>query len=77
MPRWRVTLAFVPAIECIHWGSVGVRRCGDVAGSLLALWPEPVDFDACFEKAGFERFADSDDTWDHLLPASLPFSPDP
>lgn len=32
--------------------------------SRFALWPEPVDHDLCFEKAGFTQFADSDESWD-------------
>ncbi len=31
---------------------------------LWAVWPSPVDHDACFEAAGFRDFADSDEDWD-------------
>lgn len=61
----------VPAIERIHWGHVGIRYCSDEPGSLFAVWPEPVDRDVCFEKAGFDRFADSDQTWDADLESVL------
>jgi hypothetical protein len=54
----------VVAIESIHWGSIGVRCCHGEPGSLFALWPGPVDHDLCFESAGFDRFADSDEAWD-------------
>ncbi len=30
----------------------------------VALWPTPIDADACFEEAGFAEFADSDAEWD-------------
>lgn len=30
----------------------------------FALWPEPLDCDDCFSKAGFRCFADSDEKWD-------------
>jgi hypothetical protein len=30
---------------------------------LVALWPSPVDHDACFRDAGFTEFADNDDAW--------------
>jgi hypothetical protein len=43
----------VPAIERIHWGLVGARSHGDEPGALFAIWPEPVDHDACFEEAEF------------------------
>ena len=51
-------------IERIHWGRIGIHRFHSERGILFGLWPEPIDSDACFEKAGFERFADSDETWD-------------
>ncbi len=52
------------AIRCIHWGPVGRRSYGDEPGALFAVWPEPVNADACFTAAGFERFDDPDDAWD-------------
>ena len=30
---------------------------------MIAIWPEPVDHDECFTRAGFRGFADSDETW--------------
>ncbi|HEY6175909.1 MAG TPA: hypothetical protein VIX73_15755 [Kofleriaceae bacterium] len=52
------------AIESIHWGDVGDRSYHGDLGRLMALWPDPVDHDACLERAGFERFADTDAPWD-------------
>lgn len=51
-------------IERIHWGTVGSRLWREQPGSLFALWPEPIDYDACFKQAGFECFLDSDEAWD-------------
>jgi hypothetical protein len=64
------------AIHTIHWDEVfknvgpaafnGHRRIDGTSvgsGSIYALWPAPVDHDACFEKAGFEDFEDSDERW--------------
>jgi hypothetical protein len=51
-------------IERIHWGRIGVRCFLDEPGDLFAVWPEPVDADGCFEEAGFNGFADSDESWD-------------
>jgi len=28
-----------------------------------AIWPGPIDFDECFQKAGFAHFADTDQAW--------------
>lgn len=33
-------------------------------GRLWAVWPSPVDHDACFAAAGFTDFADTDAAWD-------------
>jgi hypothetical protein len=35
-----------------------------VSPALLAVWPAPVNADACFEAAGFTDFADGGDEWD-------------
>jgi len=51
-------------IESVRWGALGDRTYHDERGCLFALWPEPVDHDACFESAGFDRFADTDRAWD-------------
>ncbi len=55
----------------VHWARVAdaqrppwVLRIGpDLA--LFALWPSPVNADACFEDAGFTNFADADAPWEH------------
>lgn len=31
---------------------------------LLAIWPAPVNHDACFAEAGFTLFGDNDEAWD-------------
>ena len=51
-------------IDFIHWGDLGVRNRHGEPGRLLALWPAPLDHDACFEQAGFDSFADTDAAWD-------------
>jgi hypothetical protein len=51
-------------ITRIHWGSVGCCRWHDQIGRLFAVWPEPVDHDACFQAAGFGRFDDTGASWD-------------
>jgi hypothetical protein len=38
--------------------------CWDEVEGAVALWPTPVDGDACFEAAGFVEFADSNEFWD-------------
>jgi len=38
---------------------------------LAALWPSPVNADACFEAAGFTDFDDADAPWDTLAEAWL------
>ena len=52
------------AIECIHWGDLGDRTHRGDHGLAFALWPQPVDHDECFQKAGFDCFADTDAAWD-------------
>ena len=55
-----------PAIRALHWSAIPdadapvwmKRGC-----ELYAIWPAPVNHDACFENAGFHDFADTDDTW--------------
>jgi hypothetical protein len=37
------------------------------AGMRLAVWPAPVDHDACLSDAGFTEFADSGARWDDEL----------
>jgi hypothetical protein len=55
------------AIRALHWGVVPAAFVPSVAlpgGWTTALWPAPVDHDACFEEAGFDDFADSTEDWD-------------
>ena len=53
-------------IERLNWGWVGPARppWAPASGRLWALWPSPVDHDACFEAAGFHDMADTDATWE-------------
>lgn len=51
-------------ISVLGIGILGVRYWGMQKGNLFALLPDPVDADACLERAGFTSFADSDDAWD-------------
>jgi hypothetical protein len=44
----------------IHWSPVS-RAEGT---ALFALWPSPVNDDACFRAAGFMDFGDADENWD-------------
>lgn len=45
----------------VHWSPVPHP---DGATHLFALWPAPVNDDACFRAAGFTDFGDADDFWD-------------
>jgi hypothetical protein len=50
----------------IHWSPVPTPRATSNLPSgfrLLALWPSPVNHDACFRDAGFTEFADNDADW--------------
>ena len=51
------------AIRALNWDLLFGGDDGD-AVRLCALWPSPVDHDACFQAAGFDEFADSDEDWD-------------
>lgn len=44
----------------VHYSQVPTSE----ALNRFAVWPEPVDHDVCFQKAGFTAFADTNDTWD-------------
>jgi len=58
--------AMPPSFQ-IHWSLVPPEQAGEMAlpgTRLLALWPAPVNHDVCFERAGFTRFGDNDETWD-------------
>lgn len=57
----------MPGIARLHWDALGRRSFEVATGALFALWPEPVNADACFARAGFECFADPDDSWDDDL----------
>jgi len=52
-----------PRIRRLHWGRLGDESNGPAAGTLFALWPEPIDSDPCFQAAGFCVFEDSDEQW--------------
>lgn len=54
-------------IQSIFWDCVSTEWRPNPVLSLRqvhAVWPSPVDADACFQKAGFTDFADTDDEWD-------------
>ncbi len=50
----------------VYWARVGGASApDDGAGRILgALWPAPVNLDACFEAAGETDFGDADLAWD-------------
>ncbi|MBS0230084.1 MAG: hypothetical protein JSS52_02860 [Proteobacteria bacterium] len=52
----------------VHWSRVP-RPDGEPA--LFALWPSPMNHDACFEAAGFRAFGDNDAAWDAKADALL------
>lgn len=45
----------------IHWSPVPGSADGK---ELFALWPSPMNDDACFREAGFTDFGDGDESWD-------------
>jgi len=49
----------LPSPGLVHWW-------GPAGGTLLAIWPSPINGDACFTKAGFTDFDDDDldEAWD-------------
>lgn len=58
----------------IHWSEVEPPlppALAAAAGSVVALWPAPVNADECFKAAGFSDFADHDDAWDDAAVALL------
>lgn len=58
------------AIETIHWDELPATLAARwIAGTgrLFALWPAPLDHDACLRDAGFSEFADTDDRWHREL----------
>jgi hypothetical protein len=59
--------AFTSAAFQVHWSPVPSEEAGELASPgcrLLAIWPVPVNHDACFAEAGFTLFGDNDETWD-------------
>ncbi len=59
-----------PTPFTLHWSRV--QRTGLPAGHcLLALWPAPVNADACFAAAGFTVFGDQDEAWEREADALL------
>lgn len=68
----------MPAITEIYWANVPsdvAPAWASASGRLMAVWPSPIDDDACFAAAGFTRFADTDGHWDsewkHIVGALL------
>lgn len=63
----------IPPAFAIHWSPIPAEDAAALApdGRLLAIWPAPVNHDACFAAAGFTLFGDNDAAWDeaadHLL----------
>jgi len=61
-----MTLVSPPVFQ-IHWSLVPPGDAAELAPPgcrLLAIWPVPVNHDACFEAAGFTLFGVNDDDWD-------------
>ena len=56
------------AIHTIHWSHVpnelALPSTPYREFRFTAIWPAPVDHDACFTHAGFSDFKDSDENWD-------------
>lgn len=51
----------------IHWSLVPLEDAGALASPgcrVLAIWPAPVNHDACFTEAGFTLFGDNNEAWD-------------
>jgi len=56
-----------PPVFQIHWSLVLSDDAAELAPPgyrLLAIWPAPVNHDACFEAAGFTLFGDNDEEWE-------------
>lgn len=61
-----MTLASPPSFQ-IHWSLIPADDAADLTPpgcQLLAIWPAPVNPDACFEAAGFTLFGNNDEEWD-------------
>ena len=48
-------------IKKVHWDVV---EKDDVKSVVLMIWPAPLEHDACFQRAGFTDFADTDAEWE-------------
>ncbi len=51
----------------LHWSPLDPAQSGGTLGAglqLLAIWPSPVNPDACFEAAGWTEFGDQDAAWE-------------
>ena len=56
----------------LHWSRVPNPPADALPGvQVHALWPSPVNPDACFEEAGFTDFGDADADWDAQADALL------
>lgn len=61
-----MTPATAPTFQ-VHWSPVPADEAGALASPgcrLLAIWPAPVNHDACFEAAGFTLFGDNGEDWE-------------
>jgi hypothetical protein len=62
-----------PAFQ-IHWSLVPQDETTALVAPncrLLAIWPAPVNHDACFRQAGFTQFGDNDAEWDQAAEGLL------
>jgi hypothetical protein len=50
-------------ITAVRLGIVGHHAWQSRPGTLLALLPEPVNADECFQSAGYDTFGDVDQQW--------------
>lgn len=51
----------------VHWSLIPLEDAEKLISAgcrLLAIWPAPVNHDACFKEAGFTLFGDNDEEWD-------------
>jgi hypothetical protein len=58
----------------LHWSRVGDALAAEHAppgSALVALWPAPVNPDACFQAAGFTDFGDADEAWERQADETL------
>jgi hypothetical protein len=58
----------------VHWAPIPQSQAQQLATAgtqLFALWPAPVNYDACFTAAGFTIFEDNDTEWDTQADALL------